>query len=160
MNLDLHYELYIRLIVALIFGSLIGFERAYKNKAAGIRTHALVCLGSALVMVLSSLNEGPYKDPMRLAAQVVSGIGFLGAGVIWKDRRNVKRGLTTAANLWITSAIGLTIGYGAIDIAILTGFLMFLAMNIPIVIYKMGLLPERDPKDDTGDSDGEDYTRG
>ncbi|AEO93521.1 gp262 [Bacillus phage G] len=153
---DSHIDLYIRLCVATLFGFLIGFERAIKNKTAGIRTHILVCLGACLVMVLSGLNEGPYKDPMRLAAQVVSGIGFIGAGVIWKDRRNVKRGLTTAANLWITSCVGLTIGYGAYDIAIVTGILMFVAMNLPKLVEKMGLLPERGPNDnDDGDSDGE-----
>lgn len=151
-----HQELYLRLFVALVFGLLIGLERAYKSKAAGMRTHALVCLGSALVMVLSSLNEGPYRDPMRLAAQVVSGIGFIGAGVIWKDSKNAKRGLTTAANLWITSAVGLTIGYGAFDIAIVTGLLLYVAMFFPKLISKTGLLPQRDPKDKSGDSDGED----
>lgn len=151
-----HWELYIRLLVACLFGVIIGFERALKHKGAGIRTHALVALGSALVMVLSSLNEGDYRDPMRLAAQVVSGIGFIGAGVIWKDRKNAKRGLTTAANLWITSAVGLTIGYGAYDIAIATGLLMMFAMEFPRALYKLGLLPERDPGDNSGDSDGED----
>lgn len=151
-----HWELYIRLFFAFLFGVLIGLERALKGKGAGIRTHALVCLGSALVMVLSSLNEGAYRDPMRLAAQVVSGIGFIGAGVIWKDRKNAKRGLTTAANLWITSAVGLTIGYGAYDIALATGILMAFAMETPRVMYKVGILPERDPGDNTGDSDGED----
>lgn len=151
-----HYDLYIRLIISLIFGFAIGFERAVKHKTAGIRTHILVCLGSCLVMVLSTLNVGDYKDPMRLAAQVVSGIGFIGAGVIWKDRRNVKRGLTTAANLWITACVGLTIGYGAYDIAIVTGILMFLAMNLPKAVEKLGVLPERGPNDrDDGDSDGE-----
>ena len=80
-------------------------------------------------MVLSGLNVGPYMDPMRLSAQVVSGIGFIGAGVIWTDRSNYKRGLTTAANLWITACVGLTIGYGAYDLAIVTVFLMFIAMG-------------------------------
>lgn len=155
--LNLRWEFYIRLLVATIFGFLIGLERAIKGKPAGIRTHILVCLGSALVMVLSGLNEGPYRDPMRLAAQVVSGIGFIGAGVIWKDRHNYKRGLTTAANLWITSCIGLTVGYGAFDIAIVTGLLMVVAMNLPKLIEKTGILPPRGvhDKEGEGDSDGE-----
>lgn len=147
-----HLELYTRLVVATFIGLLIGLERAIKNKPAGIRTHILVCLGSALVMVLSSLNNGPYMDPMRLSAQVISGIGFLGAGVIWKDRHNYKRGLTTAANLWITSCMGLTIGYGSYDLAIVTLILMFVAMNLPAVIEKTGILP---PREHGGDSDGE-----
>lgn len=149
---DTHFDLYIRLIVATLIGFLIGLERAIKNKPAGIRTHILVCLGATLAMSLSTLNQGPYMDPMRLAAQVISGIGFLGAGVIWVDKANVKRGLTTAANLWITACVGLTIGYGAYDLAIITAILMFVAMNLPKLVEKMGILPSR--KDDD-DSDGE-----
>lgn len=149
---DSHFDLYIRLVVATVVGFFIGLERAIKNKPAGIRTHILVCLGSTLAMSLSTLNQGPYMDPMRLAAQVISGIGFLGAGVIWIDKGNVKRGLTTAANLWITACVGLTIGYGAYDLAIITAILMFIAMNLPRLVVKMGILPSRE-KDD--DSDGE-----
>ncbi|WP_282241807.1 MgtC/SapB family protein [Psychrobacillus sp. NEAU-3TGS] len=149
---DSHIDLYIRLVVATIVGFFIGLERAIKNKPAGIRTHILVCLGSTLAMSLSTLNQGPYMDPMRLAAQVISGIGFLGAGVIWIDKGNVKRGLTTAANLWITACVGLTIGYGAYDLAIITAVLMFIAMNLPKLVVKIGILPSRE-KDD--DSDGE-----
>lgn len=149
---DLHIDLYIRLIVSTVVGFFIGLERAIKNKPAGIRTHILVCLGSTLAMTLSTLNQGPYMDPMRLAAQVISGIGFLGAGVIWIDKGNVKRGLTTAANLWITACVGLTIGYGAYDLAIITAILMFIAMNLPKLVVKMGILPSREQDDD---SDGE-----
>lgn len=149
---DQHVDLYIRLVVATVVGFFIGLERAIKDKPAGIRTHILVCLGSTLAMSLSTLNQGPYMDPMRLAAQVISGIGFLGAGVIWIDKGNVKRGLTTAANLWITACVGLTIGYGAYDLAIITAILMFIAMNLPRLVVKMGILPSRE-KDD--DSDGE-----
>lgn len=149
---DSHFDLYIRLVVATVVGFFIGLERAIKNKPAGIRTHILVCLGSTLAMSLSTLNQGPYMDPMRLAAQVISGIGFLGAGVIWIDKGNVKRGLTTAANLWITACVGLTIGYGAYDLAIITAILMFIAMNLPKLVVKMGILQSRG-KDD--DSDGE-----
>ncbi|SES17331.1 MgtC/SapB family protein [Psychrobacillus sp. OK032] len=149
---DSHVELYIRLIIATVVGFFIGLERAIKDKPAGIRTHILVCLGSTLAMALSTLNHGPYMDPMRLAAQVISGIGFLGAGVIWIDKGNVKRGLTTAANLWITACVGLTIGYGAYDLAIITAILMFIAMNLPKLVVKMGILPSREQDDD---SDGE-----
>jgi putative Mg2+ transporter-C (MgtC) family protein len=150
-----HSELYFRLLMSVIFGLFIGFERAIKQKPAGIRTHILVCLGSCLIMVVSTLNEGAYKDPMRLAAQVVSGIGFIGAGVIWKDRSNTKRGITTAANLWITACLGLTIGFGKYDIAIVTGILMYVAMNLPTWIEKIGILPARNTDHSDGDSDGE-----
>lgn len=148
-----HVDLYIRLAVSTIVGLLIGLERAIKNKPAGIRTHTLVCLGATLAMVLSTLNQGAYMDPMRLAAQVISGIGFLGVGVIWTDKGNIKRGLTTAANLWITACVGLTIGYGAYDLAILTAVLMFIAMQLPKLVEKMGILPPRGGEED--DSDGE-----
>lgn len=143
-------ELYLRLLVSVIFGFFIGLERAMKRKPAGIRTHVLVCLGSCLIMILSSFNTGPYRDQMRLAAQVVSGIGFIGAGVIWKDAPHANRGLTTAANLWITSGLGLTIGYGLYDVALVTALLIFLALNLPGLARKLGLLPDHDE-----DSDGE-----
>ncbi|MBD7945783.1 MULTISPECIES: MgtC/SapB family protein [Psychrobacillus] len=150
-----HVDLYIRLAVATFIGLLIGLERAIKHKPAGIRTHILVCLGSTLAMSLSTLNQGPYMDPMRLAAQVISGIGFLGAGVIWVDKDNVKRGLTTAANLWITACVGLTIGYGAYDLAIITVVFMFVAMNLPKLLEKMGMLPPRGKEVDDKDSDSD-----
>jgi putative Mg2+ transporter-C (MgtC) family protein len=149
------WELYIRLVVALIFGAAIGFERATKNKDAGLRTHALVCLGSALVMVLSVTNEGQFRDPMRLAAQVVSGIGFIGAGVIWMDKNNVKRGLTTAANLWATASLGLAIGYGVYDIAVVTFVLMLIAVNLPFILRKMGVKMHDTNIDDQDDNEYE-----
>lgn len=139
-TLEQRWELYLRLFVALIMGALIGFERATKNKDAGVRTHSLVCLGSAAIMVLSGFSEGEYRDPMRLAAQVISGIGFIGAGIIWMDKTsNIKRGLTTAANIWVTSGLGLIIGYGLYDIAIVTFTLMLLSLNLPKVLSYMGL---------------------
>lgn len=149
----LHYDFFLRLILSVILGFFIGLERAIKQKPAGIRTHVLVCLGSCLIMVISSMNKGPYRDEMRLAAQVVSGIGFIGAGVIWKDNFNVNRGLTTAANLWITSGVGLALGYGLYDIAFATVILMFFAMYLPTLAKKAGILPVREYAD--GDGDGE-----
>lgn len=137
--MEFHTELTLRIVMSMVVGSLIGLERALRGKPAGIRTHALVCIGSALAMVLSTMNEGQYRDPMRLAAQVISGIGFIGAGVIWMDSKNVKRGLTTAANLWITSILGLAIGYGAFDIAIVTLGSMLFAINIPRWLRAIGI---------------------
>ena len=150
-TLDNHLELYVRLFVALILGALIGFERAAKNKDAGVRTHSLVCLGSAAIMVLSGFSEGQYRDPMRLAAQVVSGIGFIGAGVIWMDKNNVKRGLTTAANIWVTSGLGLIVGFGLYDIAIFTFLLMLLSLNLPKILKKLGI-QHHEQNDDDKDS--------
>lgn len=155
--MDFHMELAIRIFLSMVVGAVIGLERALRGKPAGIRTHALVCIGSALAMVLSTMNEGQFRDPMRLAAQVISGIGFIGAGVIWMDSKNVKRGLTTAANLWITSILGLTIGYGAFDIALVTLLSMWIAINIPRWLKWFGIdvngkrIADRKRKDDSYD---------
>lgn len=137
--LEHRWELYVRLVVAMVLGGLIGLERSSKHKDAGVRTHSLVCLGSAAIMVLSGFSEGEYRDPMRLAAQVISGIGFIGAGVIWMDKNNVKRGLTTAANIWVTAGLGLVVGYGMYDIAIVTFVLMLISLNLPKMLGKIGL---------------------
>jgi putative Mg2+ transporter-C (MgtC) family protein len=151
-TLQENWELYVRLLVALFIGALIGLERAKKNKDAGVRTHSLVALGSAAIMVLSGFSEGQFRDPMRLAAQVVSGIGFIGAGLIWMDKNNVKRGLTTAANVWVTAGVGLIIGYGLYDIAIVTFILMLIALNLPKLLRKLGIdRPDNDDDDDVNE---------
>ncbi len=110
--------LVVRLSIALLLGGIIGFERERSNHAAGFRTHILVCIGSSLIMLLSIYGfsdfvdeENVRIDPSRLAAQVVSGIGFLGAGVILRNGFSVT-GLTTAASLWVAAAIGLAVGAG------------------------------------------------
>lgn len=107
-------ELVLRLVLSAIIGGLIGIEREANNRPAGLRTHMLVTLGSALIMLLSiygfnGLNSS--GDPARLAAQVVSGIGFLGAGTILRNGNKIK-GLTTAASIWVCAAVGLAIGSG------------------------------------------------
>ena len=105
-----YVDLTIRLSLALVLGGAIGIEREYRAKEAGFRTHFLVALGSALFCVVSQFGFGfDLKDSSRVAAQVVSGIGFLGAGTII-FQKNVVRGLTTAAGLWVTAAIGLWYG--------------------------------------------------
>lgn len=100
----------IRLLLSAVLGGVIGFEREAHNRPAGFRTHILVTLGSTLIMMVSK-NMGPGADSARIAAQVVSGIGFLGAGTIIRTGTNIE-GLTTAASLWVCSAIGLAIGNG------------------------------------------------
>jgi putative Mg2+ transporter-C (MgtC) family protein len=108
-----YLDLLLRLGAAMVLGAMIGLERERLERAAGFRTHALVCVASALIMVVSTYGfpEGFDLDPSRIAAQVVSGIGFLGAGVII-FRRNTVRGLTTAASLWAVAGVGLTAGAG------------------------------------------------
>jgi len=104
----------IRLLVAALCGSLIGMEREKRFRPAGARTHMLVCVASALVMLINwrFCQMGYPGDPTRMGAQVVSGIGFLGAGTILIDRQNRVRGLTTAAGLWASACVGLAIGAG------------------------------------------------
>ena len=117
--------LIIRIFIAGILGGLIGIEREYRAKEAGFRTHFLVALGSALFMVVSQygfshiLETSPNVslDPSRIASQVVSGIGFIGAGTII-FQKHVVRGLTTAAGLWVTSAIGLATGAGLYTVSV------------------------------------------
>ncbi len=111
-------EIILRLFLAALLGSLVGIERERLTWAAGLRTHMLVCTGAALIMIVSAFGfadvlslDHVSLDPSRVAAQVVSGIGFLGAGTILL-RRDVVRGLTTAASLWTVAAIGLAVGGG------------------------------------------------
>lgn len=148
------WELYLRLLIAVILGAVIGLERASKNKDAGVRTHSLVSLGAAAIMILSGFSEGQFRDPMRLAAQVISGIGFIGAGIIWMDKDNITRGLTTAANIWVTSGLGLMIGYGLYDLAIVLCLLMLVSLNLPKALRKLGVQSiddNHDDKDSKGD---------
>ena len=106
------YEIFLRLTAALVAGGAIGFERERDSQPAGLRTHMILALGAALVMILSINVAVEFgSDPARLAAQVVSGVGFLGAGAILRFGFNVK-GLTTASTLWTTAMVGMAIGYG------------------------------------------------
>ena len=125
-----YVDLTIRLSLALALGGAIGIEREYRAKEAGFRTHFLVALGSALFCVVSQYGFGfELKDSSRVAAQVVSGIGFLGAGTII-FQKNVVRGLTTAAGLWVTAAIGLACGTGMYMAAILTTVMVLLGLEV------------------------------
>jgi len=117
-------QLLVKLLLAAVFGGVIGFEREYFGKAAGLRTHCLVAVASCLIMEISIGIFEMYKtqtavDPSRIAAQVVSGIGFLGAGAILRSGASVK-GLTTAASLWAVAAIGLACGIGFYLAAVFT----------------------------------------
>jgi len=112
------YEMAVRIVVALIAGALIGYERSYRGRPAGFRTHALVCMASSMLMLVTvyeahwvrSIGEARL-DPTRMAQGIMTGIGFLGAGVIIQEGLSV-RGLTTAASIWITAAIGILAGIG------------------------------------------------
>jgi putative Mg2+ transporter-C (MgtC) family protein len=122
-------ELLLRLGIAFILGGAVGLERESAQRPAGFRTHTLVSVGAALVMIIS--QSLPGADPARLAAQVVSGIGFLGAGTIMREGANV-RGLTTAASLWVVAAIGLACGAGYFLGAGITAALVIITL-VPLV---------------------------
>ena len=130
------YDFVLRLFVAAMLGGVIGLEREYRAKEAGFRTHFLVALGSGLFMILSQFGFddvlGHYEqvslDPSRIASQVVTGIGFIGAGTII-FQKHVVRGLTTAAGLWVTSAIGMTAGAGMYVLSIATTVLVLLCLE-------------------------------
>jgi len=101
----------VKLVVAVIFGGVVGWQREARDRPAGLRTHVLVCVGSAVYTLASLTFSGPTSDPGRVAAQVATGMGFLGAGTIIRHG-NVVRGLTTAASLWAVAAIGICVGIG------------------------------------------------
>lgn len=133
----LHLGMLGRIFLAACLGGLIGFEREWSDKPAGLRTNLLICVGAALLSELSLkfagdfvLNEFVRSDPARLAAQIVSGIGFLGAGTIIQSRGNVT-GLTTAATMWVVAAIGIAVGIHSYVIAIGTTIFVLVAL-IPL----------------------------
>ncbi|MFC1559686.1 MgtC/SapB family protein [Candidatus Margulisiibacteriota bacterium] len=126
----MEYEMMVRLLLAVIFGGAIGYVREIEGKAAGFRTHMLVCVGAALFTITSILLAHSYNgvDPSRIASSVVIGIGFIGAGTIFKGGEEVK-GLTTAASIWIASAIGLAVGSGLYVISAFTTMLALLIIK-------------------------------
>ncbi|MBO7132598.1 MAG: MgtC/SapB family protein [Bacteroidales bacterium] len=135
--MDQTWEFILRIFVAAMLGGAIGLEREYRAKEAGLRTHFLVALGSALFMVVSAygfdgikLGEEQRWDIARIAAQVVTGIGFIGAGtIIFHKSENVIRGLTTAAGVWVTAAIGLACGGGMYILAAVSTALVLIGLE-------------------------------
>ncbi|MDR1550472.1 MAG: MgtC/SapB family protein [Hungatella sp.] len=142
---DLLLTTLFRLLLAAGCGGVIGMERRKRNRPAGLRTHMLVCIASALVMLTNEqITAGASSgDPTRLAAQVISGIGFLGAGTILIDRRNHVRGLTTAAGLWADACLGIAIGAGYYSGALITCILIMLIVTKFIDIEKRFLRKSR-----------------
>lgn len=134
MNLEMKeiLDIIIKLVLALICGGILGIERERKKRPAGFRTYMLVCLGATLVMMTNKYIYEQYNtgDPARMAAQVISGIGFLGAGTIIVTGHNRVKGLTTAAGLWAAACVGLAIGIGYYEAAIIGCVMIFLAMVI------------------------------
>ncbi len=131
----------LRMLLAVIFGGLVGLEREFKRRPAGFRTHILICLGAAITTLTSQyllLELELYTDLARLGAQVVSGVGFIGAGTIIVTRRQRIKGLTTAAGLWLVAIIGLTLGAGFIEGSIIaTVFILFAELVFSKIEYRM-----------------------
>lgn len=136
----------VRILIAALCGFIIGFERKSRSKEAGIRTHAIVCMASALMIIVSKYAfsdmgldaESKGADPARIAAQVVSGIGFLGAGIIFV-RRDILHGLTTAAGIWATAGIGMAIGAGLIIVGVTSAALLVflqILLHRPLKIFR------------------------
>ena len=122
----------LRILMAIVLGGMIGMERGLKNRPAGLRTYMLVCLGACIVMLT---NQYVYEafgvgDPVRMGAQVVSGIGFLGAGTIIVTARNQIKGLTTAAGLWASACVGLALGIGLYAVSIMGSVAIFVILTL------------------------------
>jgi len=133
MDIHTHLTMIFRVLLASSLGALIGWEREYHAHHAGIRTYSAIALG-ACVFALISLSVGGFADPTRISAQVVTGIGFLGAGVIFRQGSNVG-GLTSAATIWATAAVGLAVAYGMYIIGLLTAIIIFLLLFLSRVSW-------------------------
>ena len=141
--MDIYWDFALRLFVAGMMGVAIGLEREYRSKEAGYRTHFLVALGSALMMIVSQYGFDEVLetdlvrlDPSRIAAQVVSGIGFIGAGTIVLLHKQIVRGLTTAAGIWATSGIGLAIGAGMYVVGITATVLVLVGLEVLSIFFQ------------------------
>lgn len=122
----------LRIMAALLLGGILGLERGLKNRPAGLRTYMLVCVGACLIMLINQYTYQVFGvgDPVRMGSQVVSGIGFLGAGTIIVTRRSQIKGLTTAAGLWTAAAVGLAVGIGFYEAAFLGGIITFVVLTL------------------------------
>ncbi len=142
--------------VSLVIGLITGFERTMHQKPAGIRTYSLVCLGSTMFMIISAYgiqavplgNLLHAADPGRVAAQIVTGIGFLGAGIILHDRGRIK-GLTTAAEMWTTAGLGMAIGLGLYFLTLVGVVCVLIALYSHYFFCRLGVLPPEDGDEGT-----------
>lgn len=128
VQLQPDFDIFVRILLSFFLGALIGWERERHGISAGVRTYGAICLGACVYGVLSISIVG--SDPSRIAAQVVTGIGFLGGGVIFRQGDYVS-GLTTAATLWATASVGLTVAFGLYLVASLTALLIYLLLYLP-----------------------------
>jgi putative Mg2+ transporter-C (MgtC) family protein len=147
LTVNLQVELALRLLLGLVLGAIIGLEREFGRQPAGFRTHSLVALGACLFTIVSAYAFlGAGADPTRIAAQVVTGIGFIGAGAVLQYQGHI-RGLTTAASLWSVAAIGMAAGAGLYVLAVLGTALVLVVLSLldrveAIVRHRMGITPD------------------
>ena len=127
-----YWAIALRIVAAIFLGGIMGLERGLKNRAAGFRTYMLVCVGACLIMMINQYIFQVYGvgDPVRMGAQVISGIGFLGAGSIIVTRSNQIKGLTTAAGLWTSAGVGLALGIGFYEAAFIGALAVFFVMTM------------------------------
>jgi putative Mg2+ transporter-C (MgtC) family protein len=125
-------EMMARVLLGFLLGGVLGYERERIGRPAGLRTHMLVCAGSTCFTLAGlfglAADASPNRDPMRIAAQIVSGVGFLGAGTIWRTPSTV-RGLTTAASIWMVAAIGMLVGMGLYPVAVFTTIVGYVVLQ-------------------------------
>lgn len=136
-------DILVRLVVALLLGGVIGVERTLAGKTAGLRTYAMVAMGSALFVLVSQIVSLQFInltnfDPLRLASQVLVGIGFIGAGLVFHNNKDMKTsGLTSAAGLWVSAGIGMSAGFGLYSLAIIAALLTLLIFTILWYVEKL-----------------------
>ena len=129
--MGIELEMILRLLLAMALGAIIGYQRERAGKSAGLRTHILICVGAALFTVASLYGFGATADPSRIAAGIVAGIGFIGAGAIMRRGEGVIEGLTTAATIWVVAAIGLAAGAGLYLVSAVTTAVVTIVLLLP-----------------------------
>jgi len=129
--MPIELEMVLRLLLATALGAIIGYQRERAGKPAGLRTHVLICLGAALFTIASLYAFGAAADPARIAAGIVAGIGFLGAGAIIRRDEGLVAGLTTAATIWAVAAIGLAAGAGLYLVSVVTAAIVLIVLFLP-----------------------------
>lgn len=129
--MSIEVEMVLRILMAAALGAIIGYQRERASKPAGLRTHILICVGAALFTVASIYGFGAASDPARIAAGVVVGIGFLGAGVILRRTEGIVAGLTTAATIWAVAGIGLAAGAGLYLVSTVTTAIILIVLFLP-----------------------------
>ncbi len=129
--MPIELEMVLRLLLAAALGAIIGYQRERAGKPAGLRTHVLICVGAALFTITSLYGFGAAADPARIAAGIVAGIGFLGAGAIIRRDEGLVAGLTTAATIWAVASIGLAVGVGLYLVSVVTTAIALIILLLP-----------------------------